>query len=122
MVEQVQLDQLTRLLVDPEEDAASRARRGGHERVDRREGVGIYGMQDLERIARLGHARAQALLLLETGNQGRPRLAREKAGHALGERVQLVARGGAYQEVQPHRKQRGLPTRESAPQSLDLLQ
>ncbi len=91
MVEQVQLDQLTRLLVDPEEDAASRARRGGHEGGDGREGVGIYGMQDLERIARLRHARAQALLLLEPGYQGRPRLPREKAGHALGEGVQLGA-------------------------------
>src|SRR5437870_4395360 len=122
MVEQVQLDQLTGLLVEPEQDATSRARRGGHERIDRREGVGIYGMQDLDGIARLGHARAQALLLLKPGYQRRPRLARDKAGYALSERVKLAARGGAHQEVQPHRKQRGLPTRESASQSLDLLQ
>ena len=90
MVEQVQLDQLTRLLVDPEQDATSRARRGGHERIDCREGVGIYGVQDLERIARLRHARAQALLLLEPGYQRRPRLAREKPAHALGEGVSPI--------------------------------
>jgi hypothetical protein len=66
------------------------------------------------------HAR-KPLLLLEPGYQAAPPGPR-KGRHALSQRVKLGARGGAHQEVQPHRKQRGLPTRESASQSLDLLQ
>ena len=52
VVEQVQLHQAVRLLVDPEHDAARHARRCRDERVDRRQRAGVERMQDLELVPR----------------------------------------------------------------------
>ena len=52
VVEQVQLHQAVRLLVDPEHDAARHARRCRHERVDGRKRAGVQSVQNFERVPR----------------------------------------------------------------------
>src|SRR5438105_11268065 len=52
VVEQVQLHQAVRLLVDPEHDAARHARRCRHERVDGRKRAGVQSVQNFESVPR----------------------------------------------------------------------
>jgi hypothetical protein len=122
VVEQVQLDQAMRLLVDSEQHAARHARRGGHERVNRRKRARIQREQDLERIATLRQTRAMPVLLPQTQHQGDASLRRKQPRHFARHRIQFRSRVRAQLKVQTDREQGALAARESSPERLHLLE